>query len=348
VGVFRHPLPRVLAVTIALFAALWLTLPVLHALAGPPPPNVAGIDGIGTAKQNPADSCTGRPNTITFPVTFSIQARVLYIVDSSGETSGTINPDGTVDLTGQGESYHVISSLGKTVEATEVNGGCTFLTTFVLQQELPPLAWVPVGQEETATSAPATQAPVATMTAVVATGPTASAEGGGKSLTWVWITGTAVGGGFFVGGLYLLRRRVAANDCSKERERVKKALEKARPLLEAEDALELAKVSLQDQDAVDRARQHVEEFDAERKELDDALSELRKCLGEPEPDRYTRDEEGGALEEVDKSAERRSTLIRLGLLPKPGQPFDPVPPTPPAGSGDKGDEKKGDERKEVG
>jgi hypothetical protein len=131
-------------------------LPSSTAPAAAPPPDTAPIQGTGTANQDPSGSCSGRPNTITFPATVQIQGGVLHITDPGGETSGAINADGTADLNGQSESYHLLSSQGTTLQLSEVNGGCSFLTTIALQQPLPPLAGGVVPQiTSTATADPA-------------------------------------------------------------------------------------------------------------------------------------------------------------------------------------------------
>jgi hypothetical protein len=185
----RHPLLRyrVLAVTIALFAALWLALPVLSAPATPP--DTAPIPGTGTARQDPPGSCSGRPDTITFSATVQIQGGVLHITDPGGETSGTLNGDGTADLNGQSESYHLLSSQGTTLNLRELNGGCNFLTTIVLQQPLPPLVGGAVASHPTQLSGTTSQPTVSATPGGVIVPETS----GGRSWAWYWGAGIVVG-----------------------------------------------------------------------------------------------------------------------------------------------------------
>jgi hypothetical protein len=183
---FRYPLLRYrgLAATIALLAALWFALPVLKALAVPP--DNGPIQGSATANQDPAGSCSGRPNTITFAATAQIQAGVLHITDPGGETSGTINADGTADLTGPGESYALLSVQGTTLQLREVNGGCNFLTTIVLDRVL---FQVPTVSPSTQTNETASQPTVSgTPGGVIAPG-----TSGGQSWAWYWGAGIVVG-----------------------------------------------------------------------------------------------------------------------------------------------------------
>jgi hypothetical protein len=180
VGSFRYPLPRyrVLALTIALLAALWFALPLLKALAVPP--DNGPIQGSATAVQDPPGSCAGRADTIPFSAVVSIRGGVLQITDPGGDTSGTINADGTADLSGQGESYHLLSSQGTTLQLREVNGGCNFLTTIVLPRVL-----FQVVPEPTLTSAPTS--------AVAAPGGVTVPASGGQSLWWLWGAGIVAG-----------------------------------------------------------------------------------------------------------------------------------------------------------
>jgi hypothetical protein len=187
VGLFNHPLlrSRLLPVTIALLAALWFALPLLKALAVPP--DNGPIQGSATAVQDPPGSCAGRPNTIPFSATVQIQGGVLQITDPGGQSSGTLNGDGTADLTGQGESYALLSIQGTTLKLREVNGGCNFLTTIVLDRVL--FQVVPTVPPSTQTSETASQPTVSGTPGGVIVPETS----GGQSWAWYWGAGIVVG-----------------------------------------------------------------------------------------------------------------------------------------------------------
>jgi hypothetical protein len=330
----RYPLLRyrVLPVTIALFAALWLALPVLSAPATPP--DTAPIQGTGTARQDPPGSCSGRPDTITFPATVQIQGRILHIIDPGGETSGTINADGTAQLTGPGESYALLSIQATTLSLREKNGGCNFLTTIVLQRVL---YQVPTVAPSTQTSETASQPTVSGAPGGVIVPETS----GGRSLSWLWGAGAVAGVGVLGGGLWFVFRQPVtstdvATDCPKEREAVRRAFEEARPFVGAAADWEVLPP----------------EADEKLAELDRALNALDQCLG-----RLGREQ---VISSPLDSDGRRYMLRRYGLLPEPAPFFAPVPPSegssadsgfdpvPPTAPPTEGTSEEGDERKEIG
>ena len=325
-GFFRYPLLRyrVLPVTIALFAALWLALPALKALAVSP--DIGPIHGNATAKAPPG-GCSGQSDTVQYPVTVSVTGDpnidgFMDIIDPAGGASGPITPDGTGHLTGAQETYDLQSIQGDTLILSELYAGCQFQTTIVLDRVLFQVPTVPPATQVSETSVEPTVSTPVDETAVQPTVSSTPAgvsvpSSGGRSLTWLWVTGAVAGVGALGGGLFLVLRQPGAStdvedDCSKEWDRVRRAFEEARPYLDADDA---------DDDLV---------------ELAIALFELAKCRGEPEVS-------------YDDPDVRRSTLIRLGLLPKPDPGFDPVPPAPDPGVDPlpppEGD---GNERKEIG
>lgn len=237
-------------VTFALLVVAWLALSVFPAAAAPG--DTGPIQGSATAKQDPPGSCAGRPDTISFSATVSIQGGVLQITDPGGDASGAINDTGTPPphLTSpQGETYDVLSNLGTTLLLREVNGGCNFLTTIVLQQPLPPLVGGAAVPQATAASAP-------TSAVNVPGGVIVPQTSGGSSLTWVWIAGLASGFAVIGGGVFLLVRQpvdprqpplaaaapdtltlagktatqATARDCSKERRDVEAILARLQSL----------------------------------------------------------------------------------------------------------------------
>jgi hypothetical protein len=189
---FREPLPRyrVLAVTIALLAALWLALPVLKALAAPP--DTGDIQGSATAVQDPPGSCPAQADIIPFNAVVSIKDGFLHITDPGGGASGLLNSNGTAQLTGPQETYNLLSIQGTTLNFREVYAGCTFRTTVVLQRVL-----YQVPTEPPSTQTNETAQPTVIGTPTVVTVPSS----GGRSLSWLWVAGIATGAGVvLVGG----------------------------------------------------------------------------------------------------------------------------------------------------
>jgi hypothetical protein len=203
-------------------------------------PDTGPVTGDAVATQSGA--CGGRPDgtSVPFTITAQIQHDVLTLTDPGGTTSGPINADGTAHLSGNGQSYDVVSQSAddRMLTMREVSQGCPFNTIVTFAAGFPALA---TSAAPPPTSAPAPtptqQSPVAPTPRQSPTTPTH--KDSGTSLAWLWGVVLVAGIVSLSTGVVLYRRKgpVRAHTCTNAEAEVAAAEREVKILTERADAL---------------------------------------------------------------------------------------------------------------